>query len=106
MTAEDFRSEVTRARLMRNLATDIHGPYYWTGYEWDLHRAFHRQNFGTAEQREQRMELANDPIRANIGRGYDETLRPIRLPPPYPALPDRHHGISARVRLLLRAVFS
>jgi hypothetical protein len=52
------------------------------------------------------MELANDPIRANIGRGYDETLRPIRLPPPYPALPDRHHGISARVRLLLRAVFS
>lgn len=79
MKREEFDHELNRARTMMRLAPDNnkHGFDYWAGYMQGLRRNFHGNVYGTPEEHNHWMSLADDNAdesRRSMGRGYRDGL--------------------------------
>jgi hypothetical protein len=74
ISPRQFQSEMLRADAMRKCDTD--NAEFWTGYQRGLRRAFHGENFGTAEEHNLWLSLVDDadPMRRQRGRGYHAGL--------------------------------
>lgn len=62
MTEQQFASLMRQARL---LTSD-----YGTGYQRGLRRHYHGERFGSPEEHARWMRFADEPSRAELGRGY------------------------------------
>jgi hypothetical protein len=87
MNKQQFESELLRAETMRRLATEPTAADFYTGYIRGLNRKYHGEQFGTAEEHELWMSLAesDDASLAAQGRGYlgaldstDEGIQEVR----------------------------
>lgn len=71
MTEQKFKLEMRRAEAMRRMESD--NPFnadYWAGYQRGLRRAYHGENFGTAEEHKLWMSLSGpDESRKQRGMG-------------------------------------
>jgi len=75
MTEQKFKSEMRRAEAMRRQADPMMAEY-WAGYIRGLRRAYHGENFGTAEEHASWLAAANsrDESRKQRGRGYADGM--------------------------------
>ena len=75
MTEQKFKSEMRRAEAMRRQAEPMMAEY-WAGYIRGLRRAYHGENFGTAEEHARWLSCINDRDEQHKqrGRGYADGL--------------------------------
>jgi len=74
MTREAFVREMVKAMIFARLRKD---PYYWEGYQRGLRRAYYGEIFGTEEEHNLWLALADDEVdetRRERGRGYRDGL--------------------------------
>lgn len=99
MNNAEFQRSLLRARTL------AHGgdTDYWSGFQRGLHRAHHGESFGTAEEHELWLTLADSPdqFRAERGRGYRDGLAG-RFPDPSDA--DRLRAELERLGLSQRGL--
>lgn len=76
MTAQEFRSHVARARMLRESAGDIDDQHYWEGYQRGLRRAYHGERFATEQEHRQWLGLVHsrNELRRRRGEGYIDAL--------------------------------
>jgi hypothetical protein len=76
MDEQQFQSELNRAKTMQRIVNEPTKADYFAGYQRGLRRAFHGERFGTAQEHELWLSLANDgdESRAARGRGYRDGL--------------------------------
>jgi len=74
MNRTTFCGEMGRAKTMLEIGDN---QDYWAGYQRGLRRAHHGESFGTNDEHQQWLALANgdDPDRQARGRGYRDGLR-------------------------------
>jgi hypothetical protein len=75
MDQEQFKREMIRARTLGE--TDPDRADYWRGYTRGLRRAYHGEDFGTAEEHNLYLAAAEEPLdggRRDLGRGYRDGL--------------------------------
>ena len=68
MTEADFRNLIQAAGQMRRL-TDFPESDFWAGYARGLRRLFHGEDFGTAQEHELWLSLADEADRSRHMRG-------------------------------------
>ena len=66
-----FKSRMFKAEAMQGIGEK---PDYWAGYQRGLRRLYHGEKFGTDEEHDLWMNLADDVDegRADRGRGYTD----------------------------------
>ena len=75
MDKQTFEHEMSRAKTFQGLEPDR--AEYWIGYARGLRRAFHGENFGTAEEHFKWMQAveSDDVLRKQRGQGYADGLK-------------------------------
>jgi hypothetical protein len=75
MTVQKFKSAIRRAEAMRRRAEPMMAEY-WGGYIRGLRRAYHGENYGTAEAHASWLSAINsqNEARKQRGRGYADGL--------------------------------
>ena len=75
MTEQKFRSEMRRAMTMEK-AADTDRADYWRGYQRGLRRAYHGENFGTADEHSLWLSLIerDDDRSKQRGQGYRDGI--------------------------------
>ena len=78
MTEKKFRSEMRRAKTMMENSnhTDVFNADYWAGYQRGLRRAYHGENFGTADEHARWLSLVerDDERSRRRGQGYRDGI--------------------------------
>lgn len=77
MTRETFTREMVKAMKAKIFAHRSNGPDYWEGYQRGLRRAYYGEVFGTEEEHNLWLSLADDEVdetRRERGRGYRDGL--------------------------------
>ena len=76
MTEQQFQSEMRRAKLKQEMAQEPFQADYWSGYIRGLRRNHHGMKFGTPEEHQLWLTLADsdDQSHAAKGRGYRDGL--------------------------------
>ena len=68
MTGHEFQSNDVGAEILKQLADDPRKQNFWAGYLRGIRRNYYGETFGTDEEHETWMALADD--RQDIGDGY------------------------------------
>jgi hypothetical protein len=75
LTEAQFQHEMSRAKTFQVLEPGQ--AEYWAGYQRGLRRAFHGENFGTAEEHDLWLAAvdSDDVLRKQRGQGYRDGLK-------------------------------